>query len=319
MAPPRIEVVAAVFADADGRVLLDQRPAGRPHAGWWEFPGGKLEPGETPAAGLRRELEEELGVEVLAAAPFLRLTHRYPEREVVLHCWRVSAWRGAPQAHDGQGLGWFRPAELPRLEVLPADGPIVSWLRGPDRIAITPAPGADRAAFLAALARCCAAGATMVQLRAPALAPADYAALARAARAVTQATGTALVLNCDPALAATLDCDGVHLSSRRLAAASARPVGPERWLTASVHDADELDRARAIGVDLLLVGPVRPTASHPGAAALGWDGFAALAAVAEHPCYALGGLGFGDAARARDHGARGIATLGASWPEAVSA
>ena len=78
MALPRIKVVAAVLADDAGRVLLDQRPAGKPHAGWWEFPGGKFEPGETPRAALVRELAEELGIEVLAAAPFLRLTHRYP-------------------------------------------------------------------------------------------------------------------------------------------------------------------------------------------------------------------------------------------------
>lgn len=316
MAVARIEVVAAVLADAAGRVLLDQRPAGKPHAGWWEFPGGKLEAGETPRAGLDRELREELGLEVLAAAPFLRLTHRYPEREVVLNCWRVSAWRGEPQAHDGQGLGWFAPEALPALQVLPADDPIVDWLRGPDRIAITPSfgPGTDRAAFLAALARCCADGATFVQLRAPGLAPAEYAALAREARTVTRAAGAALTLNCDPALAASLDCDGLHLNSARLAATTVRPLLAGRWLTASVHDATELAQARALDVDLVLIGPVRPTASHPAASPLGWDGFAALAAAAERPCYALGGLALGDRAQARDHGARGIATLSASWP-----
>jgi 8-oxo-dGTP diphosphatase len=314
MAVPRIEVVAAVLADAVGRVLLDQRPAGKPHAGWWEFPGGKLEPGETPSAGLRRELAEELGIEVLAAAPFLRLSHCYPEREVVLHCWRVSAWRGEPQAHDGQGLGWFAPDALPGLQLLPADDPIVDWLRGPDRIAITPAPETDRAEFLADLARCCAAGARFVQLRAPGLDPDAYAALARAARTVTRAAGAALILNCDPALAAALDCDGLHLSAARLRAAQGRPVAAGRWLSASVHDAAELARARALDVDLVLIGPVRPTATHPGATPLGWDGFAALAAEAGRPCYALGGLALGDAARARQHGARGIATVRASWP-----
>jgi len=314
MTVPRIEVVAAVLADAAGRVLLDQRPAGKPHAGWWEFPGGKLEEGEPPYAGVVRELREELGLEVLAAQPFLRLSHRYPEREVVLHCWRVEAWRGTPQAHDGQGLGWFLPVELPALQVLPADDPIIDWLRGPDRIAITPTPvGIERAAWLAALERCCAEGATFVQLRAPELAPAEYAALAAEARAVTRAAGAALVLNCDPALAATLDCDGVHLNAARLRAIGTRPTGG--WLTASVHDEVELARARALDADLLLIGPVLSTASHPGARPLGWDGFAALAAGSERPCYALGGLALGDAARARDHGARGIATLNASWPK----
>jgi 8-oxo-dGTP diphosphatase len=138
--------------------------------------------------------------------------------------------------------------------------------------------------------------------------------LAREAHAVTQAAGVALVLNCDPALAATLACEGVHLNATRLAEARARPEVGGRWLTASVHDAGEVARARALDVDLLLVGPVAPTTSHPGATPLGWEGFAALAALAGRPCYALGGLALGDAARARRHGARGIATLGASWP-----
>lgn len=315
MTPPRLEVVAAVLADGSGRVLLDQRPAGKPHAGWWEFPGGKLEAGETPRDGLVRELHEELGIEVLAAAPLFTLTHVYPEREVRLHCWRVSAWRGTPAPHDGQGLAWHAPAALPGLQVLPADKPLVDWLRGPDRIAITPAPGDDLAAFLDRLARCCAEEPGMVQLRAPGLEDARYAALAHAAHRITAAAGLPLVLNCAPELARELPGEGLHLNSRRLAVLDARPVPTDRWLTASVHDAAEISRARALGVDLLLVAPVKPTASHPGAKVLGWDGFSALAADAGLPCYALGGLALGDLARARAAGGRGIATLGASWPE----
>lgn len=311
MAVPRIEVVAAVLADAAGAVLLDRRPAGRPHAGWWEFPGGKLEPGEAPWHGLVRELSEELGIEVLAGVPLLQLTHRYPEREIVLHVWRVSAWRGDLVAHDGQALQWFQPAALLTLKLLPADRPIGAWLRAPDHLLITPDPGVDRDAFLAQLEQRCSAGVRMVVLRAPSLSAAEYAALACRARTATR--GAALILHFDPLLAADLDCDGLHLDSRRLMTATSRPVPLDRWCSASVHDAAEVIRARELGVDLLLAGPVLATPSHPGATTLGWDGLAELLNGAGLPAYALGGLAIGDLARAQQAGARGVAGIRSFW------
>jgi mutator protein MutT len=135
-----IHVVAGAIADADGRVLIAQRPRGRHMAGRWEFPGGKLTAGEDPYVGLQRELSEELGVTVRAARPLIRLRHQYPDRRVLLDVWQVTAFDGEPQALESQALAWAKPDELPQHDLIEADRAIVTALRLP-RLARVLAPG----------------------------------------------------------------------------------------------------------------------------------------------------------------------------------
>ena len=129
--PAEIHVVAGAIADAEGRVLIAQRPRGRHMAGRWEFPGGKLASGEDPYIGLQRELAEELGVTVREAKPLIRLRHDYPDRRVLLDVWQITAYDGEPQALDAQALAWARPDELPGHDLLEADRAIVTALRLP--------------------------------------------------------------------------------------------------------------------------------------------------------------------------------------------
>ena len=128
MAGPVTLVVAAALYDAAGRVLIAQRPQGKHMAGRWEFPGGKVAAGEAERDALARELHEELGVVLTAARPFMRLTHRYPDREVELSLWLVDAYQGAPRPLDGQSLKWVPPAGLPAEDLLEADRPFVTAL-----------------------------------------------------------------------------------------------------------------------------------------------------------------------------------------------
>ena len=130
MAGPVTLVVAAALFDAHGRVLIAQRPQGKPMAGRWEFPGGKIGPGEAEREALARELREELGVVLTAARPFMRLTHRYPDREVELSLWLVDAYQGDPQPLDGQALKWVPREGLPAEDLLEADRPFVTALAG---------------------------------------------------------------------------------------------------------------------------------------------------------------------------------------------
>ncbi len=129
--PPEIHVAVGTIADAEGRVLIAQRPRGRHMAGRWEFPGGKLAAGEEALAGLKRELAEELGIAVSAARPLIRLRHVYPERRVLLDVWQVTGYEGEPQALESQALAWVRPDELPQHDLLEADRAIVTALRLP--------------------------------------------------------------------------------------------------------------------------------------------------------------------------------------------
>jgi len=125
---PAILVVAAGILDGSGRVLIAERPAGKHMAGRWEFPGGKVAPGESEEAALTRELQEELGIEVISARPLMRLTHRYPDRDVELSMWMVERYGGEPQPLDGQRLKWVERARLAGEDILEADGPFVAAL-----------------------------------------------------------------------------------------------------------------------------------------------------------------------------------------------
>ncbi len=127
-----MQVVAGVLRDSEGAVLLAQRPPGKHLAGGWEFPGGKLEAGETRLGALARELQEEIGVEVRDARPLFSVTHSYPHRDILLDVWLVTSFRGVPQGLEGQPLRWCPPGDLPHADLLPADRPIVTALRMPE-------------------------------------------------------------------------------------------------------------------------------------------------------------------------------------------
>jgi 8-oxo-dGTP diphosphatase len=126
-----IEVAAAVLQRPDGTFLLAQRPAGKVYAGYWEFPGGKVEPGETPEACLIRELEEELGIRVSHAclAPFVFASHEYESFHLLMPLYLVRRWEGTVRALEHKGLAWVKPKDMDRYPMPPADPPLVAWLR----------------------------------------------------------------------------------------------------------------------------------------------------------------------------------------------
>jgi 8-oxo-dGTP diphosphatase len=305
-------VAAAVIVDGRGRVLLARRPDHAHQGGLWEFPGGKLEPGEAVEAGLARELEEELDIVPTEARPQIRVHHSYPTRDVLLDVWRVEAWRGEPHGREGQPVEWVATDELPARAFPAANLPVVSAARLPPLYLVTPEPAGERE-LLEGLERSLAAGVRLVQLRAKTL-PADrYGRLAAEASALCREAGAGLLLNAEPALAAALPGAGVHLPAARLLASPERPLGPGRWVAASCHDLEEVAHACRIGVDFVVVSPVRRTASHPTARPIGWHGLWRITERATVPVYALGGLGRDDLPRAWAHGAQGVAAIRGLW------
>ena len=308
-----VHVVAAVLRDARGRILLARRTAGRDLAGAWEFPGGKVEAGETPLAALDRELGEELGIRVRSAEPLISVPQAYPQKRIVLDVYTVTAFEGAPRGLEGQALAWSPLEKLASYPMPPADRPVVAALTAPDRYLVSP-EAIEPAAFLARLDRALAAGARRLQLRVRGLAPEALASLAREAAARCHRTGAELLLNGEPGLAADLGV-GLHLTARQLMALDALPpLAPGQRVAASCHDAAELARAEALGVHFAVLGPLRATESHPGAPALGWDRFSLLREGVSLPIYAIGGMKPADVALARRHGAQGVAGIRAFWP-----
>jgi 8-oxo-dGTP diphosphatase len=306
-----IEVAAGILVDDGDRVLLMQRLPGKHLAGLWEFPGGKLEPGETIEEALARELNEELGVEVLASAPLISLPWRYPEKTVRLHALRVTAWHGEPRPREGHPLKWIAPRDMDIAAMPPADAPIVTALRLPPYYAIV-ASGALPATGPVARDVPPGQGAeparVLWQLRMPGACRDEIRCKVQEALATHPALRASLLINHDIDLARELGV-GVHLKASQLRGLDERPLPRDLWVGASCHDAEQLERAATLDADFATLSPVCATASHPDAEPLGWKRLADWIADARLPVYALGGVGPDDLERAHAAGAQGVAGI----------
>ena len=303
-------VAAGILRNACGEILLAQRPNRGELANLWEFPGGKIEPGESVEQALVRELDEELGIAVRATRAFRTVHWVYREHRIELITLHVVAFDGEPHGREGQAVRWVAPRALLAAAMPPADRPLAVALNLPDVCLVTPDPGADVDAFLATLERALERGVRMVQLRAKSGLTRELAARVREACASRDALA---LLNGDVALALELGFDGVHLPAAQAASLDSRPVTDTVLLGVSCHDEREIERARAIGADYLVIAPVRATASKSSAVPIGWERFGALARATQSPCYALGGVGLADLEAARKRGAHGVAAISALW------
>ena len=294
--------------------LLGQRAPGTFYPGYWEFPGGKVEPGETPYQALVRELEEELGIRVLQAQPWLMRCHRYEHAHVELNFFRVRAWEGELCDHVHSALAWQQPGAVTVEPMLPANGPILKALSLPDFYAITHAYSMGIEPQLLALEKALQHGLRLVQIREHGLESEDRESFACAASGLCRQYGALVLINGDEALARACSADGLHLPARQLMQTEKRPDFP--WVGASCHTAEELTRAENLGLDFAVVGTINPTASHPDRDEknlLGWAGLEALIARSEVPVFAIGGLTGKDLETAKTHRAHGIAAIRAAW------
>ena len=308
---PRIEVVAAVIYAPDGRFLLAQRPAGKAYEGYWEFPGGKVEPGESADAALKRELHEELGIDVTVAYPWLTRDFDYPHADVRLRFFRVREWTGALHGREAQQFTWQTIDRITVAPVLPANGPIMRGLELPSVYGITAAGRGGEGEFLLKVERSLEAGLKLIQVREKAITGDELVAFTRQVVARSRAHGARVVVNADEQTARSSGADGIHLTSARLMTLSARP--DVAWCGASCHSEAELARARELQLDFVVLGPVAETPTHPAAELLGWARFSELIRNYPLPVYALGGLSVSNLADAWKCGAHGVAMLRDAW------
>jgi 8-oxo-dGTP diphosphatase len=306
-----VHAAVAVLQRADGQVLLGQRPEGKPWAGWWEFPGGKIEDGETAFHALGRELHEELGIEVTEATPWLTRSFDYPERTVKLHFFMVRRWRGEPHGKEGQRLSWQNPASLTVDPMLPANTPILAALQLPDTYAISNLAELGEAAFMSALEAALKRGLRLIQWREKHLPAEKQEDLLQQVLSLANTHDAKVLLNGDVELAVRCGVHGVHLPMKALMALHEKPAG--LLCGASCHNADELAHAAKLGLDFVVLSPVLPTRSHPGVETLGWHAFKDLVSDYPLPVYALGGMHPQDLQLAWEHGAHGIAMQRAVW------
>ena len=311
----RIHVAAAVIRGKDGQILIAKRCDDKHQGGLWEFPGGKVEAGETAQAALARELEEELGILVTTARPLIQVRHDYPDKHVLLDVWDVSAFTGEPHGAEGQPLAWVSARQLSEYEFPAANRPIVAAARLPEHYLITP-EGLSGPQLLRGIQAALKSGIRLLQLRAPAMFDAQYRDIA--VDALGLCAGKAqLMLKGPLEWLGDFPAAGWHLTAQQLRELSAggRPFPSERWLAASCHSADELALAAQMGVDFITLSPVQVTQTHPEAQPLGWAQVAELLQGFNQPAYLLGGVTPANVEQAWQVGAQGVAGIRAFWPE----
>lgn len=303
-----IHVAVGVIREADGRILISRRAADAHQGNLWEFPGGKVEPGESVTEALQRELLEELGIGFEHASPLCEVRHDYGDKQVFLDVWVIDAYQGKAEGREGQPLRRLLPSELKAEDFPVANRAIIRCLHLSDCIAINVA---QRHTLKSNLQHLGTSHSGLIQLRLPGIGDEQWPALLRELFSDPQmsALRPRLLLNGPPELAQNWQLAGCHLNRHRLAETSSRPVADQLLLGASCHDLAALQKAEAVGADYALLSPVAATTSHPGAQPLGWERFSALSRQVSIPVYALGGMQPEDLAIAHEQGARGIAGI----------
>lgn len=307
-----VRVAVGVVRDGEGRVLIALRPSHKHQGDLWEFPGGKIEAGESCEAALERELFEELGITVRRSIPLIGIPFHYPDKKVFLDVREVVSFDGESHGKEGQPLRWVPIQELSNYTFPAANTPIVNSILLPDFVCVT-GEYSGHVDLTFRIERAVQRGVGMVVFRPKRINETDMSEVLRMIGEVCAQQGVPFVVSSSVNSEFWSCADGVHFHSSHLATISARPVGQDKWFGVSCHSVDEVMRAKSLGADYIFLSPVLYTDSHPAAVTLGWDGFAAIAADAGLPVYALGGLDAGHFVQARQGGAKGIAGISAFW------
>jgi 8-oxo-dGTP diphosphatase len=305
-----IHVAAGVIVNAKGEILIAKRLADSHQGGLWEFPGGKLEAGETAEQALIRELNEELGIVATSLEPLIQIRHDYSDKSVLLDVLRVTEFEGEAYGKEGQPIRWVSAKSLNDFEFPAANVPIVSAAQLPNVMLITD----DETSVESCLNKVEAAldrGAKLIQLRQRLWDCDQWQQAVPKLISLCQSVGALLLLNCPKG---NVCADGWHLTSQQLMAAELpTKVSSAQWLSAACHNPQELAQAEALGIDFVTLSPVEPTSSHPDVIGLGWELFEDWVSCAKLPVYALGGMSDHHLNRALNTGAQGVAGIRAWW------
>lgn len=308
---PRIDVAVAVVFNAAGQVLWGCRPEGKPYAGYWEFPGGKVEPDETVWQALVRELKEELDITALEGGPWFRIEHDYEHANVRLHLYRVWHFEGTPKSLEQQPFTWASLDSSDLSPILPATEPLLPKLAQPTVMALS-----NYEAGFEACAERLERGLNAtklpvyVQFREKTLSGDALIQAFEHCYGLCQKTGQAMLLNSDTWVNLREHLDALpcplHLTQAHLLSGQFQDL---QCAGASVHDAGSLRIAFDRGLSYAVLGAVKQTTSHPEQSGLGWERFLEITQAARLPVFAIGGLAGYDIPDARLHGAHGIAML----------
>jgi len=312
----RVHVAVGVIPNDRAEVLISLRPINAHQGGLWEFPGGKVESGESLPDALRRELREELGIVVLQCSPMLQINHDYCDKSVLLDVWLIEEYAGSPTGREGQAIAWRKPVDLRLADFPVANERIIRALSLPHNIAITPA-FEDVEQMRAALPHYLRVDAGLLYYRQKQLSAATYKAWYDSARTLCRDSAIRLIFS-HPEISLSetdlTDIDALHADSAQLSILSSRPIAADRLFSASCHDLEGLRLAEALDADFALLSPVCATEKYLESQLLGWAGFEELARQVNLPVFALGGVEPADLATCRQHKGFGIAGISAFSP-----
>jgi len=314
MTSPVVQVAIAVIVNQDNEVLISLRPSASHLGGLWEFPGGKLEIGESVDDALKRELQEELDICLLESHPFKIIQHQYTDKSVILNIYIVTSFSGEPKGLEGQPIQWKSINQLKAVDFPAANRSVIHSLQLPDKYMITGA-FEDQHDFLLRLESSLRSGIKLIQMRCKNIDRSSFITLSNQARIVCEKYKATLLLNTTPEIFKQAQGHGLHLSGQMLHSTEVRPVGLEKILSASCHTAVDIRQAQKINADIILLSPVNETTSHPGVKGIGWLAFAELISDIDIPVYSLGGMKQSDIPKAVKLGAQGVAAISSFWQE----
>ena len=308
-----VNVAVGVVKNSHQKILISERPASKTHGGCWEFPGGKIKPGETVIDALSRELYEELNLTLEDSRRLITIRHNYDEYPVKLDVRLVHSWHGSIHGREGQAFKWVDINRLSEFTYPAANNYILSALSLPELYFITPEAELFREGFLDKCEKIIKAGCRMIQFRCKSRPFTDSRTIFNSLLKICSKNNCKLLLNSTPEEALNAGASGCHLSSSNLMKYQCRALPHGFILGGSCHNIEELNHAEEMKLDFVVLGSVYATASHHDSGCLGWDGFQKLAAQTNLPVYAIGGMQMKEMETAWDYGAQGLASISNIW------
>ena len=318
-----VHVAVAVIVDENNKVCISLRHKDSHQGGLWEFPGGKVEQGETVEQALVREIKEELDLNISQSRRFITITHDYQDKKVCLHVRKVTSYTGHATGLENQQVEWVDADSLLSYNFPAANLAIIKAIQLPDKYLIT-GKFIDSDDFFTKLKNALDNNIKLVQLRlknTDSIGSEQVQALLEKAALSCHQSGAKLMLNLSPDLMNAVDLSrvafsGIHADSRTLqllSTAEVQQTSKDKLVSASCHNENELRQALKLRADFVVLSPVQQTVSHPDMQALGWQAFSTMIENMPIPVYALGGVSGDDLEIAWHHGAQGVAAISAFW------
>ena len=311
-----VHVAVAVIKNQQGQIFIAKRPEDSHQGGLWEFPGGKVESGETVLEALKRELVEEVGIDIIKANPLIRIPHDYADKSVLLDVWQVEEFSGNAFGNEGQETLWINKDSFSEYDFPLANLPIITAIQLPEKYMITGKFETEEELLLRVQSGL-NKKIKLIQFRANKLAEEVYFTYAEKLYALCQKENTQLFLNTSfenyQKYQAHKFSHGLHLNSKEIKLFSPNILNDETLISTSTHNTEEIKFAESLDVDFILLSPVNKTSSHPNSKPLGWKKFKQLSEKATIPVFSLGGMTIKDLNVAKMNGAQGIAAIGEFW------